>query len=283
MSANIPGATGSESSSSGDTTQTTSAKWGTPPKAVIEYFLTAFEESSYVEIPLKAEEGQDVEAIAESGLDAPWGEVFDSLHDAGVETISVEDFFGVELDAEYFSRPALLTTGTGKSGEFDSTFEEVYGCESLDQFLDKFEEHYGDGWLRKSDGGVKAKIPHPEFAEEVSKSDMIGGVTGNIRGVVNANYWPAVFDRLEDDARVKVGKARTHADGRDSWPAVESGEYSVENDMNRVSHAGFKVVSEDPDGVLSDIERDGGDVETFGEYQEGEITVEEAAEEIADE
>lgn len=175
-----------------------------PDINVVRFLMAAVRAGDGVaEYPVLAENAVHVSDLLEAAEDESVVELLEGLDQAEIETVSLEDFFGVDLSGkgiEYVGTPPLLNEGD--EGEFSELSQDV-----KDLYQDEDIYSYGE-----EENGLKKYILDPEWLEAEREGLLDDTVINHVNYALNGYYYPEIRQEIggEEPARFKVQIGRNH-------------------------------------------------------------------------
>lgn len=236
-----------------------------PPESVLEFLMAAVRAGDGVaEYPVLASNAAQVADLIEATDNEDVIRLLDSLEGDGVETVSLEDFFGADLEGEgveFVGTPPLLNEKD--RGEFSDLDDEIQ-----DRYQDEDIYSYGD-----PDNGLKAYIVEPEWLDIVREDRIDDAIINNVNYALNGHWYPEVREATEGDEptrfKVQIGRNHNHTD--------EDGNV---DEMAKRRHVAFTFEqSETTDQRVLSAAHNVGNIseEDVEAYQDGELDLDDIA------
>lgn len=226
-----------------------------PDQSVVEWILEAVQAGDgLVEFPLHREDAVNVSELAEDTENDRVQELLDELPDS-VETLSFEDFFGLDLEADGYeyigTEPKLNETDKNEFTNLSDEKKEVYQDEDI----------YKHG---KPDKGKKAYMTAPDWVEIVRNNDIDGESVYRASTVLNGHFYPLIYEYLSEDekaglARLSVGVGKSY-NNEDEFAKRKSVSFSIQEGKSTAKR------------VFNALEQEVGlDSEVRGDWNDGQI------------
>lgn len=208
--ANPFGATGKARPKSAGTGGSTgpSITLGQPSLSVVRFLDAAIHfGGGLAEFPVWSSNAQRVDDLAEATEDEEVLELLQGLQEDGIEVVSFEDFFSVDLEGEgveFVGTPPLLKEkGDGEYSELD---EETKGLYTDDDIY-----VYGE-----EENGLKAYILEPDWLDSHREGKIDGNVINMANYVLNGFYYDVIQNLSGQDTpsrmKVSIGRSYNHRD-----------------------------------------------------------------------
>jgi len=186
--------------------ETRDTRVSVPDESTVEYILAAVEAGQgLAEFPLHREEAVSVEELAEETENETAEELLEDLPES-VETLSFEDFFGLDLEEDGYeyigTEPKLNEADKGEWSDLSEEEKEKYQDEDIYK--------HGD-----PDKGKKSYMTAPDWVEIVRDNRIDGESVYEASTILNGHFYPLVYSHLSEGekgglARLAVGVGKSY-------------------------------------------------------------------------